>query len=109
MKILYVEDTDTLRRGLVRFLELKGHEAMGAATIAEARELMAHNHFDRIICDGDVDGTGDGADLAKQLIDDGESAVIYSAKTESTRPGVKFVNKKKSGTPEEKMQDLLSP
>jgi CheY-like chemotaxis protein len=59
LRILVVEDHRDTLRTLLRFLEHLGHEARGAATVGEARQLAEEWAFDTLLCDiglGDEDG-----------------------------------------------------
>ena|SRR3989338_11320 len=107
MEILLIDDTVKLRAAIKRCLEILGHTVTTAATIEEARHILAERAFDRIICDGDVSCEGDGADFAQQLTAEGRSAVIYTRAPErNARNNVKVV-KKGGRTVEETVEQLL--
>jgi CheY-like chemotaxis protein len=58
-RLLVVEDEEPLRRVLVRNLEARGHEVVGAATAAEALAALAHGNVDLMFLDIDLpDRTG---------------------------------------------------
>ncbi len=59
MRLLVVEDHTPTRQVLTRLLIRAGHAVTDAATVAEAREIAAADHFDVVISDlGLPDGTG---------------------------------------------------
>ena len=61
MNILIVDDSELLRRAIIRYLELKKkfENIFEANTIAEAKELMQKNVFDVILFDIQMrDGSG---------------------------------------------------
>lgn len=66
--VLVMEDNDDLRRLYSRALEKAGHRAYPAATIQEARELLAQHHFDIFLCDIHIGGDR-GTDLLREHLD----------------------------------------
>ncbi len=58
-RILVVEDERAVRNVLSRILEEAGHFVVGAATMSEARNALARETFDLLLCDiGMPDGSG---------------------------------------------------
>ena len=67
MKEIYVvEDHETIRDGVVRYLELSGYKARGLGTVAEERAAIAHSKPDLIIQDVMLPD-GDGFEFVKEL------------------------------------------
>jgi putative two-component system response regulator len=54
--ILIVEDEEPIRRSLVRLLEKVGYTCAAAANAAEARQLLATQPFDLMLCDVTMPG-----------------------------------------------------
>lgn len=81
--ILVIEDEESLRSLIVRFL--RGHTVLQAATRAEAEALAAANMLDLIICDGNLTKVPltqaplhDGASLALGFQVAGYNVLVYS-------------------------------
>jgi putative two-component system response regulator len=55
-RILIVEDEEPIRRLLVRVLEKAGYKSAAAADAAEARQLLATEAFDLMLCDVTMPG-----------------------------------------------------
>lgn len=49
--VLYVDDEEAIRRAVILWLSRRGHSAHGAATVADARELLATRTFDGAFID----------------------------------------------------------
>jgi CheY-like chemotaxis protein len=65
-KILVVEDHDSLRQMLVRFIQFSGYEALGAATGLAALETISAKHPDLILMDLGLPGM-DGENVTEIL------------------------------------------
>jgi DNA-binding NtrC family response regulator len=65
-KILVVDDEAGVRRGLEDALRRRGLASVGAASLAEARRLLARESFDLLIVDIRL-GDGNGQDLLKEV------------------------------------------
>lgn len=65
-QILIVEDEETLRRNLARFLERDGHEVDAVSSAEEALELVAHREYSAALVDVRLPGR-DGISLASEL------------------------------------------
>ena len=91
--ILYVDDNPGMGRMVERLLAPEGHEVLVVETIARATELQSREHFDLVLCDGDIHGRGNGADYAQQLVLHGHKAMIYSSALTNQREGVPFCTK----------------
>lgn len=108
MRILYVERPDKFRDNLSAVWRVYGYDVVVADTIAEALQQTIANHFDRIVCGGDVERSGDGADMAKQLADAGKNVVIFAHDPKRLgRPGVRFADKGLPASAEERMRELF--
>lgn len=68
-KILIMEDTDDLRRLYSKTLAKAGYQVFPAATIREARELLAQHRFDVFMCDIRMGSEGLGTDLLREQLD----------------------------------------
>ena len=66
-RILIVEDEETLRRNLARFLARDGHEIDAVSSAEEALELAAHKEYSVALVDVRLPGK-DGLSLASDLI-----------------------------------------
>ena len=65
-KIIVLEDDLVVRKTLESQLRYRRYEVASASTLAEAQELMNHDHFDLMIVDVRLPD-GDGIDLLKQV------------------------------------------
>jgi two-component system OmpR family response regulator len=64
--VLVVEDDESLRNGLCRYLDSQNLAATGVATLGAARELLRLHRFDVVVLDLNL-GPEDGLDLAREL------------------------------------------
>jgi DNA-binding response OmpR family regulator len=76
--ILVVEDDESLRNGLCRYLESQNHAATGVATLGAARELLHLHTFDVVVLDLNL-GQEDGLDLARELALERRPPVIITS------------------------------
>ena len=67
-KILVVDDETGLRRNIVCFLERRGHEAIGASSVHEARKILEQTTVDVMLTDLKL-GDGDGIELVNHIRD----------------------------------------
>ncbi|UOD50090.1 response regulator [Orrella daihaiensis] len=59
MRVLVVDDETDFRESLIEILEIKGHTALGAGSVAEYFTLQAANRFDLVVIDRQLpDGNG---------------------------------------------------
>lgn len=65
-RVLIVDDEELLRRSLRRMLEAAGHEALTAATVAEARETLDSREVALVLCDIHMPG-GSGLELVRSV------------------------------------------
>src|SRR4051812_45879784 len=68
MRILVVEDCQTLAFSLRRYLDFLGYSVQHAATFGEARRALQESDFDCLLADGQLPD-GMGSDLIHQLRD----------------------------------------
>lgn len=66
-RVLVVDDTDQVRTLVTRLLERHGHIVVPAADAAEAREHLARETFDLVLCDVRMPGES-GFDLAEHIL-----------------------------------------
>ena len=66
-RVLVVDDTDEVRRLVTRLLEKHGHVCAAAKDACEARELLAKESFDLVLCDVKMPGES-GFDLAEYIL-----------------------------------------
>ena len=82
-RILVVEDDSNHRYIFGRTLSHAGYQVYPAATVAEADNLLAENHFDLLLCDVCLDGGRYGTDLvqahAAELTEQGTRIVMVSS------------------------------
>jgi len=81
-RVLILEDDASLRRLYEKVLSRSGYEVKMAATIAEARGLLSHNHFDVFLCDvhlGNERGTSLLEEQSAALNEQGTQVVMVSA------------------------------
>jgi len=65
-RILIIEDEDTLRSNLVRYLAGRGYDADSASTAAEAISILSERSYDILVTDLYLEDTH-GVDIVKQL------------------------------------------
>lgn len=59
MRVLVVDDETDFRESLIEILELKGHVALGAGSVAEYFSTQATKHFELVVIDRQLpDGSG---------------------------------------------------
>ena len=59
MRVLVIDDETDFRESLIEILELKGHVALGAGSLAEYFTVQAMNTFDLVVIDRQLpDGNG---------------------------------------------------
>ena len=76
-RILVVDDESGLRRNIIRFLERRGLEVHGAASIEEARKLLDKFTFHIMLTDMKL-GDCDGLDLVSHINDsEANTAVLF--------------------------------
>ena len=71
MQVLIVEDDRPIAENLYDFLEARGHQCDFAASLAEARRIIAESTIDVVLLDRNLPD-GDGADLVRSLRAAGE-------------------------------------
>jgi DNA-binding NtrC family response regulator len=71
--VLVVDDEAGIREGLVRAVAGKGHRALVAASLAEARAVLLAEDVDCVLLDVRL-GDGDGLDLLREVRAAGEAA-----------------------------------
>jgi putative two-component system response regulator len=64
--VLVVDDDDGVRKAITRFLEHEGHAVLAAASLAQARELLASRDVHVVLCDVTLSGES-GLDLLPEL------------------------------------------
>lgn len=74
-RILVVEDDLQLTRLLDEQLRLAGHTATAAATLAEARALLAAGRYDLVLLDLNLPD-GDGLELASEVVESGTAQLL---------------------------------
>jgi DNA-binding NtrC family response regulator len=78
-----MDDNDDLRRLYAKSLARAGYQTYPAATIREARELLARHRFDVFLCDIRMSGEGLGTDFLREQLDtlkaQGTQIVMVSA------------------------------
>jgi CheY-like chemotaxis protein len=113
-RILYVENNEIALQGVTAFLETHGHEVVGVEKISHAIEELSNDQFNLVICDGNLERPGDGADFAQQLARQfsregrATKVMILSANTENKREGVRFCHKFGSGDLRDIVTELLA-
>ena len=65
-RILVVDDESVLRNNLVRFLQLQGHDAVGAGSVEEAQAALEGQAFGLVVTDLRMPGA-DGLSLLRHL------------------------------------------
>lgn len=66
-RVLIVDDTDQVRRLVTRLLEKHGHVCAAAKDATEAREQLAKESFDLVLCDVKMPGES-GLNLAEHIL-----------------------------------------
>jgi CheY-like chemotaxis protein len=66
-RILIVEDEAASRTATCRYLQFRGHEVVGAATVDESFARAEALHPEVLICDWKLGGKRDGTDVAQYL------------------------------------------
>jgi DNA-binding response OmpR family regulator len=66
MRVLVVDDETDFRESLIEILELKGHTALGAGSVADYFALEAVNHFDLAVIDRQL-SDGDGLQILQHI------------------------------------------
>lgn len=66
MQVLVVDDETDFRESLIEILEIKGHTALGAGSVAEYFALEASNRFDLVIIDRQLTD-GDGLEILRHI------------------------------------------
>ena len=74
-RILLVEDEQALRQALLFQLEQSGYECAAAASLQEARRLLARADFDLVLLDIHLPD-GSGLDLVRECHEGAEAAVV---------------------------------
>jgi DNA-binding response OmpR family regulator len=67
MRVLIIEDSDTIRKMLEALLSGRGHEVQGAVTGTKGIDLAASAPPDAILLDIHLPGTHDGFDVCSKL------------------------------------------
>ncbi len=65
--VLVVDDDDGVRKSISRFLELEGYTVLSAATLAEARELLASREVLVVLSDITMQNGDNGLDLLAEV------------------------------------------
>lgn len=85
-RILIMEDDDQLRRLFSKALSKSGYDIYPAATIKEARELLASSQFDIFLCDINMGNDDLGTDLLREqhatLSHNGTQIIIVSGEAQ---------------------------
>ncbi len=79
MRVLVVDDEENVRKGIVTFLGLSGHEALGVGDLAAARAAMESGNFGALLVDVYL-GTENGADLLGTERRDSAPLIMMSGK-----------------------------
>jgi len=75
-ELLIVDDEAAFRRALRRTLERSGHRVREAASVDEARTVLAAQRIELVLCDVNMPG-GSGLELVRSVIaDDGDTAIV---------------------------------
>jgi len=74
-KILIVDDEDRVRRSLAHLLGRGGHECLQAGNAAQAREVLARNPCELMLCDLNMPGES-GLDLARDVLSRGDDVAV---------------------------------
>jgi putative two-component system response regulator len=72
VRVLVVEDDDSVRKGLVKLLDRRGYSCVAAATASEAFELLQNESFELMLTNMDLPG-GTGLDLLMKVSNDGSN------------------------------------
>ncbi len=67
MKILVVEDQDSIRRMIEALVTGRGHDVVGVANGAQALEACMHDHPDIVLLDLNLPGHYDGFEVCRRL------------------------------------------
>ena len=82
-KILIVDDEAPMRRTIARMLASADYQSAEAASVQEAREAMARDKFDLVVCDLRMPGE-DGLMLVEEIqAAEGETAVLLATAVDS--------------------------
>lgn len=66
MRVLVVDDETDFRASLIEILELKGHQAIGAGSVAEYLALGTENTFDLAVIDRQLND-GNGLEILRHI------------------------------------------
>jgi DNA-binding response OmpR family regulator len=77
LKILIVEDDDDAREALHELLSAQGFETMVAENGTEAIAIAAHFRPHVLLCDWQLPGRCDGADVAREVQENLDIPVIF--------------------------------
>jgi DNA-binding NtrC family response regulator len=75
VKVLLVDDDETVRSGLQSALEASGFAVVVASNVKEALRIMTTGHFDVLLTDLHMPGAGDGLTVASAMRHINPSAV----------------------------------
>jgi CheY-like chemotaxis protein len=98
-RILVVDDNEIVRLGVTARLETLGHEVVAVPKTSHATEELSNDHYDLVICDGQLQRPGDGADFAVQLAQQfsaggwNTKVMISSSDPKNRRVGIRFHQK----------------
>jgi len=67
LTVLVLDDEESVRRGLARFLERNGYRSLQAATVAEAESHLQQTPIGAVIFDVRLPGNASGIDLLNEL------------------------------------------
>lgn len=76
IKILVVDDDDSVRRLILTVVQRQGYVGLGAADAGQALELLDQHHVDLVLLDLHMPGPADGEDLLFLLRDRGDEVPI---------------------------------
>jgi putative two-component system response regulator len=91
--VLVVDDEEPLRRGLLRMLSGAGYRCLGAASANEARQVLATEHVDLVLCDVNMPGENGFSllrSISEQHPDVGVIMVTALADVRAAEPAARY-------------------
>lgn len=93
MRVLVVDDEADFRGSLIEILAIKGHEALGAGSVAEYFALYSENTFDLVVIDRQLND-GNGLEILRHIRETRQVPAVLitgSAEFKSADPGSEAV------------------
>ncbi|OGM36504.1 hypothetical protein A3E13_02500 [Candidatus Woesebacteria bacterium RIFCSPHIGHO2_12_FULL_40_20] len=70
-----------------------GYQVTSFSNLTQAKQAFANEAWDVVICDGSVNGRGDGLDWADELYSQGQRVIVLAVFTRPRNQGISFIDK----------------